>query len=166
MYLPADNIAYSKTKMRKDQHWSVDAKANKIEGIISEVVYSEERPLITQMLLLPLLQQLGQQSRWQLWFTPYHKLSREWLLSVGLPLSKIMQFPIMSVTSMAKALRTGNYSVVIGWLPSALTDHEFDLLSQAAEEGCAIGFIMRPDRSKIPGDRPRSGLKIHFSLYH
>jgi cell division inhibitor SulA len=34
--------------------------------------------------LLPLLQQLGQQSRWQLWLTPQQKLSREWVQSAGL----------------------------------------------------------------------------------
>jgi len=35
-------------------------------GLISEVVYHEDQPMMTQLLLLPLLQQLGQQSRWQL----------------------------------------------------------------------------------------------------
>ena len=39
-------------------------------GLISEVVYREDQPGMTQLLLLPLLQQLGQQSRWQLWLTP------------------------------------------------------------------------------------------------
>ncbi|STV46380.1 cell division inhibitor [Klebsiella pneumoniae subsp. ozaenae] len=46
--------------------------------------------MMTQLLLLPLLQQLGQQSRWQLWLTPQQKLSREWVQSAGLPLSKVM----------------------------------------------------------------------------
>jgi cell division inhibitor SulA len=40
--------------------------------------------MMTQLLLLPLLQQLGQQSRWQLWLTPQQKLSREWVQSAGL----------------------------------------------------------------------------------
>ena len=39
-------------------------------GLSSEVVYREDQPMMTQLLLLPLLQQLGQQSRWQLWLTP------------------------------------------------------------------------------------------------
>ncbi len=60
-------------------------------GLISEVVYREDQPLLTQLLLLPLLQQLGQQSRWQLWLTPQQKLSREWVQSAGLPLTKVMQ---------------------------------------------------------------------------
>ncbi|MDF7783733.1 SulA-like leucine-rich domain-containing protein, partial [Klebsiella pneumoniae] len=30
----------------------------------------KDQPMMTQLLLLPLLQQLGQQSRWQLWLTP------------------------------------------------------------------------------------------------
>lgn len=52
-------------------------------GLISEVVYREDQPLLTQLLLLPLLQQLGQQSRWQLWLTPQQKLSREWVQSAA-----------------------------------------------------------------------------------
>ncbi len=43
---------------------------NTTAGLISEVVYREDQPMMTQLLLLPLLQQLGQQSRWQLWLTP------------------------------------------------------------------------------------------------
>ncbi len=50
-------------------------------GLISEIVYREDQPMMTQLLLLPLLQQLGQQSRWQLWLTPQQKLSREWVQS-------------------------------------------------------------------------------------
>ena len=53
---------------------------NTTAGLISEVVYREDQPMMTQLLLLPLLQQLGQQSRWQLWLTPQQKLSREWVL--------------------------------------------------------------------------------------
>lgn len=94
-------------------------------GLISEVVYREDQPLLTQLLLLPLLQQLGQQSRWQLWLTPQQKLSREWVQSAGLPLAKVMQInqlsPCDTVESMVRALRTGNYSVVIGWLPEDLS---------------------------------------------
>ncbi|MEL2256399.1 SulA-like leucine-rich domain-containing protein, partial [Klebsiella pneumoniae] len=65
-------------------------------GLISEVVYREDQPLLTQLLLLPLLQQLGQQSRWQLWLTPQQKLSREWVQSAGLPLAKVMQINQLS----------------------------------------------------------------------
>lgn len=69
-------------------------------GMISEVVYREDQPLMTQLLLLPLLQQLGQQSRWQLWLTPKQKLSREWVQSAGLPLAKVMQ-----ISQLAPAIR-------------------------------------------------------------
>lgn len=34
---------------------------NTTAGLISEVVYREDQPMMTQLLLLPLLQQLGQQ---------------------------------------------------------------------------------------------------------
>lgn len=69
---------------------------NATAGLISEVVYREDQPMMTQLLLLPLLQQLGQQSRWQLWLTPQQKLSREWVQSAGLPLTKVMQISQLS----------------------------------------------------------------------
>ena len=121
---------------------------NTTAGLISEVVYREDQPMMTQLLLLPLLQQLGQQSRWQLWLTPQQKLSREWVQASGLPLTKVMQIsqlsPCHTVESMVRALRTGNYSVVIGWLADDLTEEEHAELVDAANEGNAMGFIMRP----------------------
>ncbi|WP_435947782.1 SOS-induced cell division inhibitor SulA [Dryocola sp. BD586] len=143
---------------------------NDVTGVISEVVYSEDQPWMTQLVLLPLLQQLGQQSRWQLWLTPQQKLSRQWVQASGLPLTKVMQVsqldPLFTVDAMVKALQTGNYSVVIGWLSEDMTDEEYFRLSNAAEKGNAIGFIMRPVRAPGSGCRPRTGLKIHSSLYH
>ena len=135
---------------------------NTTAGLISEVVYREDQPMMTQLLLLPLLQQLGQQSRWQLWLTPQQKLSREWVQASGLPLTKVMQIsqlsPCHTVESMVRALRTGNYSVVIGWLADDLTEEE--------HEGNAMGFIMRPVSASSHATRQLSGLKIHSNLYH
>jgi len=139
-------------------------------GLISEVLYREDQPMMTQLLLLPLLQQLGQQSRWQLWLTPQQKLSREWVQSAGFPLTKVMQVsqmdPCHTVESMVRALRTGNYSVVIGWFTEELTETEQYRLAEAAEEGNALGFIMRPVRMNAHGNGHLSGLKIHSNLYH
>lgn len=139
-------------------------------GLISEVLYREDQPMMTQLLLLPLLQQLGQQDRWQLWLTPQQKLSRQWVQASGLPLSKVMQVSQMSpgstLESMVRALRTGNYSVVIGWVSEELTEEEHRLLANAAEEGNAMGFIMRPVRTTSQPSRQFSGLKIHSDLYH
>ncbi|CAM7642909.1 SOS-induced cell division inhibitor SulA [Citrobacter sedlakii] len=139
-------------------------------GLISEVVYREDQPMMTQLLLLPLLQQLGQQSRWQLWLTPQQKLSREWVQSAGLPLSKVMQIrqlsPCHTLESMVRALRTGNYSVVIGWLADELTEEEHAELVKAADEGNAMGFIMRPVSAHTHPTRHQTGLKIHSNLYH
>ncbi|HKS35037.1 MAG TPA: SOS-induced cell division inhibitor SulA [Enterobacteriaceae bacterium] len=139
-------------------------------GLISEVAYREDQPMLTQLLLLPLLQQLGQQSRWQLWLTPQQKLSREWVQSAGLPLAKVMQInqmsPCHTLESMIRALRTGNYSVVIGWISEALTEDEHSRLVLAAEEGNAMGFIMRPVRTQSSTPGQLSGLKIHSNLYH
>ncbi|EGT0668316.1 cell division inhibitor SulA [Citrobacter werkmanii] len=143
---------------------------NATAGLISEVVYREDQPMMTQLLLLPLLQQLGQQSRWQLWLTPQQKLSREWVQSAGLPLTKVMQIsqlsPCNTLESMIRALRTGNYSVVIGWLAEELTEDEHAKLVKAADEGNAMGFIMRPVRAQSLAGRQHSGLKIHSNLYH
>ncbi|HIF4729991.1 TPA: SOS-induced cell division inhibitor SulA [Citrobacter amalonaticus] len=139
-------------------------------GLISEVLYREDQPMMTQLLLLPLLQQLGQQSRWQLWLTPQQKLSREWVQSAGLPLTKVMQInqlsPCHTLESMVRALRTGNYSVVIGWLTEELTEEEHAELVKAADEGNAMGFIMRPVSAHTHATRQQTGLKIHSNLYH
>lgn len=139
-------------------------------GLISEVLYHAEQPMMTQLLLLPLLQQLGLQSRWQLWLTPQHKLSRQWVQASGLPLSKVMQINQMSpettTNAMIRALRTGNYSVVIGWVSDELTEEEHARLADAAEEGNAIGFIMRPVTTSSQPRRQHTGLKIHSNLYH
>ncbi len=149
---------------------AMNSAAQMSTGLISEVLYREDQPMMTQLLLLPLLQQLGQQSRWQLWLTPQQKLSREWVQSAGLPLTKVMQIsqmdPCHTVDSMAKALRTGNYSVVIGWFTHELTEMEQHRLAEAAEEGNALGFIMRPIRMNTQGNGHLSGLKIHSNLYH
>ncbi|WP_410260236.1 SOS-induced cell division inhibitor SulA [Klebsiella pneumoniae] len=109
-------------------HYAHRSGEQNTNGLISEIVYREDQPMMTQLLLLPLLQQLGQQSRWQLWLTPQQKLSREWVQSAGLPLSKVMQIsqlsPSHTIDSMIRALRTGNYSVVICWLAEELTADE------------------------------------------
>ncbi len=139
-------------------------------GLISELIYCDDQPALTQMLLLPLLQQLGTQSRWQLWLTPPQKLSRSWLRQSGLPLDKVMQVQsteaITTVEAMIKALQTGNYSVVLGWLPGEMTPDERRRLQEAASCGQALGLIMRPNSINIAGQRPFNGLKIHSSLYH
>ncbi|MFU0919507.1 SOS-induced cell division inhibitor SulA [Kluyvera sichuanensis] len=139
-------------------------------ALISEVLYREDQPMMAQLLLLPLLQQLGQQSRWQLWLTPQQKLSREWVQSSGLPLTKVMQLRQMSsydmLDSMVRASRTGNYSVVIGWLTDELSAEEHARLQRAAEEGNAMVLIMRPVQSASHSTGQFNGLKIHSNLYH
>ena len=151
-------------------HYAHRSGEQNTNGLISEIVYREDQPMMTQLLLLPLLQQLGQQSRWQLWLTPKQKLSREWVQSSGLPLSKVMQInqlsPFNTVESMIRALRTGNYSVVIGWLADELAAEEHERLAIAAQEGNAMGFIMRPVGNTNQAGRQLSGLKIHSNLYH
>jgi len=137
-------------------------------GLISEFVYDEEHTTLS-LLLLPLLQYLGMQSRWLLWLSPQQKLNRNWLIQSGLPMDKMIQINqlqgLSSVDAMAKALQTGNYSVVLGWLPE-LSDADREKLQVAAKRGGAYGFIMKPQNSPISAQRQLPTVKIHSTLYH
>ncbi len=123
-----------------------------------------------QMLLLPLLQQLSQQSRWQLWLTPAHKLNRTWMQESGLPLDKSMHIAdserLNAVEAMVKALRTGNYSVVLAWIPYDLDEDERRQLENAAAEGEALGLILRASGTSEAPLRPQSPIKIQSDLFH
>lgn len=123
-----------------------------------------------QMMLLPLLQQLSQQSRWQLWLTPAHKLNRTWLQESGLPLDKSMHIAdserLNAVEAMVKALRTGNYSVVLAWIPYDLDEDERRQLENAAAEGEALGLILRASGTSEAPLRPQSAIKIQSDLFH
>ncbi|VDZ64616.1 Cell division inhibitor SulA [Serratia odorifera] len=150
---------------RAMNHSAPVSGANNENGLISELVYNEHQPAVAQ-LLLPLLQQLGMQSRWLLWLTPQQKLSKRWLQQSGLPIDKVVQLsqisPLNTVEAMEKALLTGNYSVVLGWLPD-LTDEDRLKLRRAAELGNAYGFIMRPQtRHKL---EPRTVFDLKNSLF-
>ncbi|MEC5341093.1 SOS-induced cell division inhibitor SulA [Brenneria populi] len=138
-------------------------------GVISEIVYSADQPIVAH-LLLPLLQQLGAQSRWLLWLSPQQKLSRPWLQQSGLPLDKSVQLnhinPLFTVDAMEKALLSGNYSAVLCWLTEELTEEEKVRLRRAAQSGNTYGFIMRPENADIGVHRLFSSLKIHSTLYH
>ncbi len=123
-----------------------------------------------QMLLLPLLQQLSQQSRWQLWLTPAHKLNRAWLQKSGLPLNKSMHIAdserLNAVEAMVRALRTGNYSVVLAWIPYELDEDERRQLENAAAEGEALGLILRSGGTSEAPLRPQNSIKIQSDLFH
>lgn len=123
-----------------------------------------------QMLLLPLLQQLSQQSRWQLWLTPAHKLNRAWLQESGLPLNKSMHIAdsdrLNAVEAMVRALRTGNYSVVLAWIPYELDEDERRQLENAAAEGEALGLILRSGGTSEAPLRPQNPIKIQSDLFH
>lgn len=118
--------------------------SNKKNDRISELVYNGQQTRVPQ-LLVSLLQQLGQQSRWLLWLIPQQKLSKSWLRQIQLPVDKVVQLNQMTSLStvdvMEKALLTGNYSIVLGWLPK-LTEYDRLRLNRAAELGNAYGVIM------------------------
>ncbi|MCT6590116.1 cell division inhibitor SulA [Pantoea dispersa] len=138
-------------------------------GGITELRYSEQ-PGIMPLLLLPVLKQLSTQSRWQLWLTPAHKLNRNWMQQSGLPLEKSMHITeserLSTVESMVKALRTGNYSVVLAWIPYELSNEERLELEQAAAEGEALGLIMRPQGRDLALSRQLNSAKIPSDLFH
>ncbi|ATM95322.1 SOS cell division inhibitor [Yersinia frederiksenii] len=150
----------------RDTQERVDAPTD--SGLISELMYSENQPAVTQ-LLLPLLQQLGKQSRWLLWLAPQQRLSRSWLQQSGLPISKVVQVrqisPLSTIDAMEKALLTGNYSVVLGWLPE-LSENDRSRLRLAAKLGNAYGFVMHPVDDTKSTQGQCATLKIHSSLYH
>ncbi|MBW5407236.1 SOS-induced cell division inhibitor SulA [Morganella morganii] len=141
------------------------------DGMVSELVYRNNDIVLTHI-LLPLLRQLAGESRWLLWLSPGAKLNRTWLSQNHLPGDKVMQLSripaINSVTAMEKALASGNYSVVLGWLP-VLTEQENTRLQRAAEQGSCLGFIMRPQEwhhDNIPVARQLNTLQIHSFPYH
>ncbi|WP_370548972.1 cell division inhibitor SulA [Edwardsiella tarda] len=115
-------------------------------GFVSELGYGDQQPLLS-LLLPPLLRQLGEQSRWQLWITAQHKPNKQWLAACGVPVNKVMQLQRAeageAIHAMEQALRSGNYSVVLGWLPP-LTASERLRLNQAAKVGNSIGLLMQP----------------------
>ncbi|MGY0156433.1 SOS-induced cell division inhibitor SulA [Edwardsiella tarda] len=115
-------------------------------GFVSELGYGDQQPLLS-LLLPPLLRQLGEQSRWQLWITAQHKPNKQWLAACGVPVNKVMQLQRAeageAIHAMEQALRSGNYSVVLGWLPP-LTTSERLRLNQAAKVGNSIGLLMQP----------------------
>ncbi|EJL90566.1 SOS cell division inhibitor [Pantoea sp. RIT-PI-b] len=131
---------------------------------------SSEQPGMMQLMLLPVLKQLSEQSRWQLWLTPAHKLNRSWMQQSGLPLEKSMHITeserFNTVESMVKALRTGNYSVVLAWIPYELSDEERLELEQAAAEGEALGLILRPQGHQYALSRQPKAAKIPSDLFH
>lgn len=113
-------------------------------GLVSEIAYDPQQPFVLN-LLIPFLQQLAEQPRWQLWLAPQYKLSRSWLTNVGLPENKIMQMTKLdysqTIVTMEKALSSGNFSTVLAWLPE-VSDEIKTRLQQAAEKGNSYGFIM------------------------
>lgn len=139
------------------------------QGVISEVVYVEDQPVVGHI-LLPLLRLLGTQSRWLLWLTSSRKLSRPWLEQSGLPLEKMVQLrqptAYDTVAAMEKALQTGNYSVILGWFPQELSVDDKNRLCDAARQGGTYGFIMYPQTEVCRNSGQFSGIKIHSSLYH
>lgn len=146
---------------------------NKV-GMISELLYQD--PLIINHILLPLLKQYSNESRWLLWLNPQQKLNRLWLKEAGLPLNKIIQLnqehKITTVDLMEKALLSGNYSVVLGWLPEISTE-EMKTLEYAAHKGKTLGFIMRQQNSNNShiensntSNRHLNSVKIHSTHYH
>lgn len=115
--------------------------------LVSEIIYDPKNPL-TLHLLLPFLQQLGTQPRWQLWLSPDSRMNRYLVNNLGLPTQKTMglnKIPAeKSLEMMEKALRSGNFSTVITWLP-AITPEIKERLYRAAIQGDSYCFILQPN---------------------
>ncbi|WP_425275011.1 SOS-induced cell division inhibitor SulA [Xenorhabdus ishibashii] len=139
-----------------------------IKGMVSELVYNEQQTVINHI-LLPLLRQSGKENRWLLWVNPNKRLSRQWLIETGLPLNKVVQLnqirPIASISAMEKALASGNYSIVLGWLPE-LSEYQLNTLQIAAQKGITLGFIMRPLNLSHQFISQSDRLQIYSNYYH
>ena len=79
---------------------------------------------------------------------------------------------ISTVDLMEKALVSGNYSVVLGWLPE-ISSEEMKRLESAASKGKTLGFIMRQQintnihlESSNASKRHLNSVKIHSIHYH
>lgn len=147
---------------------------NNKQGMVSELLY--QNPIVINHILLPLLKQYSHESRWLLWLNPQQKLNRLWLKEAGLPLEKILQLnhvhTITTVDLMKKALMSGNYSVVLGWLPE-ISPEEMKTLEYAASQGKSLGLIMRQQKnsniqlgSSNGSKRHLNSVKIHSIHYH
>lgn len=121
------------------------AHSNKT-NLVSEIIYDPQNPF-TLHLLLPFLQQLSQQPRWQLWFSPERRLNRYWINSLGLPAEKTFVLKTasdeMTIDMIEKALRSGNFSSIVAWIPSVNHDIK-EKLHQAAMEGDCYCFLLQP----------------------
>lgn len=153
---------------------TISEEDSKGQGMISELFY--QNSLVINHILLPLLKQYSHESRWLLWLNPQQKLDRAWVKKAGLPLDKIIQLnqsdKITTVTLMEKALLSGNYSVVLGWLPE-ISLKEMNMLESAARKGKTLGFIMRQQNSNNStientntSKRHLNSIKIHSTHYH
>ncbi|MCG3470411.1 cell division inhibitor SulA [Xenorhabdus bovienii] len=166
--LKIDKTASITTASRLSFVESSQYDSQMVKGMVSELIYGEHQPAINH-LLLPLLRQSGHENRWLLWVTPNKRLSRQWLMSSGLPLDKVVQLnqirPVASIDAMEKALASGNYSVVLGWLPE-LSEYDVQKLQLAAQKGTALGFIMRPQNSAHHFKPPVNRLQISSVYYH
>lgn len=115
--------------------------------LVSEIIYDPQNPF-TLHLLLPFLQQLGNQPRWQLWLSPDSRMNRYWINNLGLPAQKTMGLNKIStersIEMMEKALRSGNFSTVIAWLP-VITQEIKERLHRAAAQGDSYCFILQPN---------------------
>lgn len=123
----------------------------RLSGCINEIRYRSESPTLHYTLLLPLLQQLGHQSRWQLWLSPLGKISRKWLTDSGLPVAKSVQLSCLgqaqSINAILGALSSGNFSIVVAWFAEALTKNEKIQLELAAIAGKCTAIILLPETS-------------------
>ncbi|CDG21803.1 Cell division inhibitor SulA [Xenorhabdus poinarii G6] len=163
-----DKETLGMTAKRRSFMESPQSTSHSETGMVSELLYSEHQSVINHI-LLPLLRQSGQEERWLLWVNPNKRLSRQWLINAGLPLDKIIQLnqirPTASIAAMEKALASGNYSIILGWLPE-LSAYQLNRLQMAAQQGTTLGFIMRPQNRLHRLISPPNKLHIHSNYYH
>lgn len=70
-----------------------------------------------------------------------------------------------AIYAMEQALHSGNYSVVLGWLPP-LTAAERLRLNRAAQAGNSIGLLMQPQEGKMVAATQTQAVNHGSVRYH
>lgn len=143
---------------------------SQLSGCIREIYYRSESPRLLTAMLLPLLQLLAHQSRWQLWLSPQAKISRKWLTEAGLPITKSVQLTCtgqaQNIDATLRALASGNFSIVVTWLVQAPTQNERTSLELAATEGQCTAIILLPETHLVTAQRQENQTLIPSNVLH
>ncbi|MGB0733290.1 MAG: cell division inhibitor SulA [Pontibacterium sp.] len=127
--------------------YSIPAKSSRPASVgkITEIVIDEQDPT-SFALLLPMLAQLSQDSRWFMWIAPPFDFPKNLLGDAGVALNKsilIRNKPDQDIYGLAiKALEAGTNHAVVHW-DGYLSAEQYQGLEAAAKRGGTHAVIIR-----------------------